>query len=145
MGQKGVNKVILLGNLGNDPEVKYTQDQKAIANISIATGETWKDKQGMEQKKTEWHRVVFFGNLADIVAKYLKKGSKVYIEGKLQTRKWQDKSGQDRYTTEIVVDGFDGKMQMLDSAINSGNQQPTQAPQPIQPAPIKLVDDDIPF
>lgn len=111
----GVNKVILVGNLGKDPDVRYTPDGKAITNITVATSETWKDKNtGQKQEKTEWHRVVFFGGLATIAGEYLKKGSKVYIEGKLQTRKWQDQSGQDRYTTEIVVD-FGGTMQMLDS------------------------------
>ncbi|MCW8931305.1 MAG: single-stranded DNA-binding protein [Gammaproteobacteria bacterium] len=111
----GVNKVILVGNLGKDPDVRYTPDGKAITNITLATSESWKDKNtGQKQEKTEWHRVVFFGGLATIAGEYLRKGSKVYIEGKLQTRKWQDQSGQDRYTTEIVVD-FGGTMQMLDS------------------------------
>ncbi len=112
----GINKVILIGNLGKDPEVRYTTDGKPIANITVATSETWKDKNtGEPREKTEWHRVVFFGGVAKVVEQYLHKGSKVYIEGKLQTRKWQDKSGQDRYTTEVVVDGFNGVMQMLDS------------------------------
>ena len=112
----GINKVILIGNLGKDPEVRYTTDGKPIANITVATSETWKDKSsGEPREKTEWHRVVFFGGVANVVEQYLHKGSKVYIEGKLQTRKWQDKSGQDRYTTEVVVDGFNGVMQMLDS------------------------------
>ena len=123
----GVNKVILIGRLGQDPEVKYMQDGKAIANISMATSETWKDKNtGEKKEKTEWHRVVFFGPLADIVGQYVKKGSNIYIEGKLTTRKWQDQSGADRYSTEVVVDGFDGTMQMLDSA--PSNQQSQQAP-----------------
>ena len=112
----GVNKVILIGNLGKDPEVRHTTDGKPIANITVATSETWKDKNtGERREKTEWHRVVFFGGVANVIDQYLRKGSKVYIEGKLQTRKWQDKSGQDRYTTEVVVDGFNGIMQMLDS------------------------------
>ena len=112
----GINKVILVGNLGRDPEVRHTTDGKPIANITVATSETWKDKNtGESREKTEWHRVVFFGGVANVVEQYLHKGSKVYIEGKLQTRKWQDKNGQDRYTTEIVVDGFNGVMQMLDS------------------------------
>jgi len=111
----GVNKVILVGNLGQDPDVRYTPDGKAITNISIATSESWTDKNtGQKQEKTEWHRVVFFEGLAKIAGEYLRKGSKVYIEGKLQTRKWQDQNGQDRWTTEIVV-GFGGNMQMLDS------------------------------
>ena len=114
---RGVNKVILVGNLGNDPDVKYTADGRAIANISIATTESWKDKNTGEQNdKTEWHRVVFFNRLAEIVSEYLKKGSQVYVEGKLQTRKWQDQSGQDRYTTEIVAN----EMQMLDSRGDAG-------------------------
>ena len=113
---RGINKVILIGNLGQDPDVRYSADGRAIANISVATTDSWKDKNtGERQDRTEWHRVVFFGKLAEIVAEYLKKGSQVYIEGRLQTRKWQDKSGQDRYTTEVVVDGFNGTMQMLDS------------------------------
>ena len=111
----GVNKVILVGRLGQDPDVRYTPDGRAVTNISMATSETWKDKNtGQRQERTEWHRVVFFGKLAEIAAEYLKKGSQVYIEGKLQTRKWQDKTGQDRYTTEVVVD-INGTMQMLDS------------------------------
>ncbi len=114
MATKGVNKVILLGNLGNDPDMRYTPDQRAIANLSVATSESWKDKNtGQTQEKTEWHRVVVFGKLAEIVGQYLKKGSQVYFEGKLQTRKWQDQSGQDKYSTEIVVDSFTGVMQML--------------------------------
>lgn len=106
-----VNKVILVGNLGRDPEVRYTPDNSAITNISIATTDTWKDKSGAKQERTEWHRVAFFGRLAEIAGEYLKKGSQVYVEGRLQTRKWQDKEGQERYTTEIVAD----RMQMLGS------------------------------
>jgi single-strand DNA-binding protein len=107
---RGINKVILIGNLGNDPEVKYTAGGSAVANVTIATSENWKDKTtGENQERTEWHRVVFFGRLAEIVGEYLKKGSQIYIEGRLQTRKWQDKEGQDRYTTEIVAN----EMQML--------------------------------
>ncbi len=109
---RGINKVILIGNLGRDPEVRYTPSGAAVANITIATSESWKDKSSGEQvEKTEWHRVVFFQRLAEIVGEYLKKGSKVYVEGRLQTRKWQDQSGNDRYTTEIVAN----EMQMLDS------------------------------
>ena len=108
----GVNKVIIVGNLGNDPEVRYAQSGAAIANISVATSDSWKDKTtGEKQERTEWHRIVMFNRLGEIAGEYLKKGSKVYIEGKLQTRKWQDQSGQDRYSTEIVAD----QMQMLDS------------------------------
>jgi single-strand DNA-binding protein len=112
----GVNKVIILGNLGKDPEVRFMPNGGGVANLTIATSETWKDKQTGEQKeKTEWHRVVMFGKLAEIAGEYLKKGSKVYIEGALQTRKWANQQGQDQYTTEIVVQGFNGTMQMLDS------------------------------
>ncbi len=108
----GVNKVIIVGNLGNDPEVRYSNNGAAIANISVATSDSWKDKNtGERQERTEWHRIVMFNRLGEIAGEYLKKGSKVYIEGKLQTRKWQDNQGQDRYTTEIVAD----QMQMLDS------------------------------
>lgn len=111
---RGINKVILLGHLGRDPEVKYMPNGNAVANITIATSESWKDKNtGQQQDRTEWHRVVIFGKLAEIAGQYLKKGSLVYIEGQLQTRKWTDQSGQDRYTTEIVVN-MQGTMQMLD-------------------------------
>ena len=106
-----VNKVILIGNLGKDPETRYTTGGEAVTNIRIATTDTWKDKAGEKQEKTEWHGVVFFGRQAEIAAEYLKKGRQVYVEGRLQTRKWQDKEGQDRYTTEIVAD----RMQMLGS------------------------------
>jgi single-strand DNA-binding protein len=111
-----VNKVILVGNLGRDPEVRYMPDGAAIANISVATTDAWKDKNGEKQERTEWHRVAFFGKLAEIVGEYLKKGSQVYVEGRLQTRKWQDKEGQDRYTTEIVAD----RMQMLGGRAGMG-------------------------
>jgi len=115
---RGVNKVILVGNLGQKPEMRYTATQSAVANLSVATTESWKDKETGEMRdKTEWHRVVYFGKLAEIVEKYLDKGSKVYVEGKLQTRKWQDKSGADRWTTEIVGN----ELTMLDS--RSGSQQ----------------------
>ncbi|MGB1262990.1 MAG: single-stranded DNA-binding protein [Cognaticolwellia sp.] len=117
----GVNKVIILGNLGKDPEVRFMPNGGGVANLTIATSESWKDKQTGEQKeKTEWHRVVMFGKLAEIAGEYLKKGSKVYIEGALQTRKWQNQQGQDQYTTEIVVQGFNGTMQMLDSRGSGG-------------------------
>ena len=109
---RGINKVILVGNLGSDPETRYTQSGAAVTNLSLATSETWKDKQtGQPQERTEWHRIVFFNRLAEIAGEYLRKGSKVYVEGSLRTRKWQDQSGQDRYTTEIVAN----EMQMLDS------------------------------
>ena len=111
-----VNKVILIGNLGRDPETRFMPDGGAVTNVSIATTETWKDKNGEKQEKTEWHRVAFFGKLAEIAGEYLKKGSQVYVEGRLQTRKWQDKDGQDKYTTEIVAD----RMQMLGSRQGMG-------------------------
>lgn len=123
MASKGVNKVILVGNLGQDPEVRYMPGGGAVANVSIATSESWKDKATGEQKeKTEWHRVVIFGKLAEIAGEYLKKGSQVYIEGALQTRKWTDQSGVDKYTTEIVV-AMNGVMQMLGSKPAQGQQQ----------------------
>lgn len=114
---RGVNKVILVGNIGKDPEVRYSQGGGAIANVTLATSETWRDKNtGENQERTEWHRVVFFGKLGEIVGQYVKKGSKLYVEGSLRTRKWQDQSGQDRYTTEIVAN----EMQMLDSRGQGG-------------------------
>jgi len=114
MASRGINKVILIGNLGQDPEVRYMPSGGAITNITLATSDTWRDKQTGEQKeRTEWHRVVFMGKLAEVAGEYLKKGSQVYVEGKLQTRKWQDQSGQERYTTEVLVDSFSGVMQML--------------------------------
>jgi len=152
---RGINKVILVGNLGNDPEVRYTPSGGAVANITIATSESWKDKNtGQKTEKTEWHRVVMFNRLGEIAGEYLKKGSKVYIEGKLQTRKWQDKSGVDRYTTEIVAN----EMQMLDSRAGGAGDfsRPTASNQaaPNQSAPVAQpvgagdfadFDDDIPF
>ena len=115
---RGINKVILVGNCGQDPETRFSSSGAAITNISLATSETWKDKQtGQQQERTEWHKVVFFNRLGEIAGEYLKKGSKVYIEGSLRTRKWQDKEGQDRYTTEIVGN----EMQMLDSRGMSDN------------------------
>jgi len=117
----GINKVILVGNLGQDPEIRYTADGRPIANFSIATSESWKDKNsGEKREKTEWHRVVVFGKLAEICGEYLSKGRQVYIEGKLQTRKWQGQDGQDRYTTEVVIDSFNGTMQMLGSREGGG-------------------------
>jgi len=150
---RGINKVILVGNLGRDPEIKYTASGGAIANLTIATSESWNDKQtGEKVEKTEWHRVVAFQRLAEIMGEYLKKGSQVYIEGKLQTRKWQDQNGQDRYTTEIVA----SDMQMLGSRADAGG--PAQAgaggfrrtansqQEPAQPAyDNDFADDDIPF
>jgi len=122
---RGINKVILVGNCGNDPETAFMPSGGAVTNISVATSDTWKDKQtGQQQERTEWHRVVFFNRLAEIVGQYLKKGSKVYVEGSLRTRKWQDKSGQDRYTTEIVA----SEMQMLDSRSERTGAAPTEFP-----------------
>jgi len=118
---RGVNKVILIGNLGKDPEVRYMPSGSAVTNVTIATSESWKDKQsGEQQERTEWHNVVFFNRLAEIAGEYLKKGSKVYVEGSLRTRKWQDKEGKDRYTTEIVAN----EMQMLDSRGAGGSAAP---------------------
>ena len=127
MAQRGINKVILVGNIGQDPEVRFMPSGGAVANLTLATSETWKDKQsGEEKEKTEWHRVVIFGKLAEIAGEYVKKGSKVYIEGQLATRKWQDQDGNDRYSTEVVVQGFSGTMQMLDSRQGGQQQQPQQ-------------------
>ncbi|MGL1957890.1 MAG: single-stranded DNA-binding protein [Colwellia sp.] len=121
MFMAGVNKVIIVGNLGKDPEVRFMPNGGAVANITVATSDSWKDKQTGEQKeKTEWHRVVMFGKLAEIAGEYLKKGSKVYLEGSLQTRKWTNQQGQDQYTTEIVLQGFNGVMQMLDGKSSQG-------------------------
>lgn len=141
MASRGVNKVILIGNLGQDPEVRYMPSGGAVANITIATSESWQDKAtGEKKEKTEWHKVSLFGKLAEVAGEYLRKGSQVYIEGQLQTRKWQDQNGQDRYSTEVVVQGYNGIMQMLGG--KSGGQQPLQQPpqqggynQPQQAAP----------
>ena len=160
---RGVNKVILVGNVGGDPETRYLPNGNAVTNITLATSDSWKDKQtGQLQERTEWHRVVFFGKVAEIAGEYLRKGSQVYVEGRLQTRKWQDQSGQDRYTTEIVVD-MNGTMQLLGGRGGAGDDAPRapraprepqqQAPsrpapqQPAaQPAPdYDSFDDDIPF
>lgn len=120
MASRGVNKVILVGHLGQDPDVRYMPNGNAVANITIATSESWKDQQGQQQERTEWHRVVMFRRLGEIAGEYLRKGSQVYIEGRLQTRKWQDQNGQDRYTTEIVAD----QMQMLGGRGGAGQGQP---------------------
>lgn len=161
----GVNKVILVGRLGGDPETRYAQSGDAITNISLATSETWKDKQtGQRQEKTEWHRVVFFGKVAEIAGEYLRKGAECYLEGKLQTREWE-KDGVKRYTTEVVVDSFNGKLVLIggrpsdDGESRQQNRQQAQrqqqtaprtqqqAPrQQSQPAPdYDSFDDDIPF
>ncbi|WP_341661242.1 single-stranded DNA-binding protein [Vibrio sp.] len=121
MASRGINKVILVGNLGSDPEVRYMPNGGAVANITIATSESWRDKTtGEQREKTEWHRVSLFGKLAEVAGEYLRKGSQVYIEGQLQTRKWQDQNGQDRYSTEVVVQGFNGVMQMLGGRAQGG-------------------------
>ena len=151
---RGVNKVILVGNLGRDPEMKYTASGAAIANITVATSESWNDKQtGEKVEKTEWHRVVAFQRLAEIMGEYLKKGSQVYIEGKLQTRKWQDQNGQDRYSTEVVAND----MQMLGArgGADAGNRPqqgggfrnnpPAQQPEQQSQSGGGFADDDIPF
>ena len=148
---RGVNKVILIGNLGKDPEIRYTPNGLAVANLTLATSETWKDKQsGENQERTEWHRIVFYQRLAEIAGEYLRKGSKIFVEGRLQTRKWQDKSGQDRYTTEIIGEN----MQMLDSkggGASASEREPMAAAKPAagnlavaEPA-LETLDDDIPF
>ncbi|EGR5926756.1 single-stranded DNA-binding protein [Vibrio parahaemolyticus O5:K30] len=132
MASRGVNKVILVGNLGGDPEVRYMPNGGAVANITIATSESWRDKAtGEQREKTEWHRVTLYGKLAEVAGEYLRKGSQVYIEGQLQTRKWQDQQGQDRYTTEVVVQGYQGVMQMLGGRAQGGQGQPAQG-QPAQ-------------
>ena len=156
---RGVNKVILIGNLGADPEVRYMPSGGAVANVRIATTETWKDRQtGESQERTEWHRVVLYGRLGDVAKEYLRKGSRVYVEGRIQTRKWQGQDGQDRYTTEIVAND----MQMLDrregSAPWAGPEPPgdeserpspprSTGPAPSRPSPVPEPDlnDDIPF
>ena len=143
---RGVNKVILVGNLGQKPEMRYTQTNTAVATLSIATSESWKDKDSGElREKTEWHRVVFFGKLAEIAEQYLDKGSQLYVEGKLQTRKWQDKEGNDRYTTEILGNA----MNMLGGRQSSGDggdydqSQPASQSAPSQASQIS--EEDIPF
>ncbi|HHA3384359.1 TPA: single-stranded DNA-binding protein SSB2 [Salmonella enterica subsp. salamae serovar 42:g,t:-] len=138
MATRGVNKVILVGNLGLDPEVRYMPNGGAVANLTLATSESWRDKQDGEiREHTEWHRVVVFGKLAEIASEYLRKGAQVYIEGQLRTRKWTDQSGQDKYTTEVVV-GQNGTMQMLgrrDSQPQQGGQPFSGQPQPQTPPP----------
>ena len=143
---RGVNKVILVGNLGQKPEMRYTATQTAVANLSIATTESWKDKESGENRdKTEWHRVVFFGSLAEIAEKYLDKGSSVYVEGKIQTRKWQDKDGNDRYTTEVLGNQLTmlGTRSSSDSSNQTDNSNST--PFPDDDSGEGLSDDDIPF
>ena len=141
MASRGVNKVTLLGNLGQDPEMRYLPDGHAVCNLTLATSESWRDKNtGQPQERTEWHRVVMFRRLAEIAGEYLRKGAKVYLEGKLQTRKWQDKDGNDRYTTEIVVD----EMQMLGGRDGGGQQSAPSTGGRGAPAD-DFSDGDIPF
>lgn len=138
-----INKVMLIGNLGKDPETRSTQSGSSIANVTMATSRQWKDRDGNRQEDTEWHRVVFFGKLAEIVGKYLTKGSRVYVEGRLQTRKWQDQNGQDRWTTEIVAE----EMKMLggDRPQQPSQPQPRQNPRQPQAPMNQDFDDEIPF
>ena len=171
MANRGINKVILVGNLGQDPEIRYMPNGNAVANFSVATSESWKDKQtGENRDRTEWHRVVVFGKLAEIAGEYVKKGTQVYLEGQLQTRKWQDQAGNDRYTTEVVINAVGGTLQILGSrsgdSFNDGSQNWGQsanntssapstprpsttnepaASQPTMPEPPMDFDDDIPF
>jgi len=148
MANRGINKVILVGNLGQDPEVRYMPNGNAVANFSVATSESWKDKQtGENRDKTEWHRIVVFGKLAEIAGQYIKKGSQVYLEGQLQTRKWQDQSGQDHYTTEVVINSLGGTMQILGSRQHDGEPKQTAQPAQAQAQEAPPVDfsDDVPF
>ncbi|MDF7669829.1 single-stranded DNA-binding protein [Orbaceae bacterium ESL0721] len=167
MANRGINKVILVGNVGQDPEIRYLPNGNAVANMSIATSESWKDKQTGETKdRTEWHRIVVFGKLAEIVGEYVKKGSQIYLEGQLQTRKWQDQAGVERYTTEIVINPMGGTLQILGSrnsanmsddgnwgqSTNNNSSAPRQtkptapsAPAPKSAEPPMDFDDDIPF
>ena len=159
MASKGVNKAVILGNVGNDPELRFMSNGKAVANFTVATSEQWKDQQGQKQERVEWHRMVAYDKLAEIIGQYVKKGSKLYLEGKLQTREWTDQQGQKKYTTEIIV----SEMQMLDGKPQQGNQQPQvqqqaqrqQAPQnngyqqarsqPVQQQDAPQFDDDLPW
>ena len=127
MSSRGVNKAVILGNVGEDPSIRYMSNGKAVANFTVATSEEWKDQQGQKQSRVEWHRMVAYDKLAEIIGQYVKKGSKLYLEGKLQTREWTDQQGQKKYTTEIIV----SEMQMLDGKPQQGSQQPQgQQPQP---------------
>lgn len=152
MATKGLNKVQIIGNLGADPDLRYMPNGTAVCNISVATSESWKDKQGNEQERTEWHKMVAYRRLAEIIGQNLKKGSQAYYEGKLQTRKWQDDKGEDRYTTEIVVE----QMQMLDRKPSTNDQHGTSDAAPAQannaqqngydaPAKAELKEPHIPF
>lgn len=154
---RGVNKVILVGNLGRDPEVRYAPSGSAVANVTLATSDSWRDKQtGENQDRTEWHRLVFFGRLAEIAEQFLRKGSQVYVEGRLRTNKWQDQQGQDRYTTEIVVnemtmlggrsDSYSPPMPEENTGFDDSPQKPSRPEAPAKlPEPSGDIDDDIPF
>jgi single-strand DNA-binding protein len=154
---RGINKVILIGNLGRDPETRYTQGGSAVTNLRLATAESWKDKQtGEQQERTEWHSVVCFARLGEIAGEYLRKGSKVYIEGRLQTRKWQDKDGNDKYSTEVVLQNFNSNLTMLDTRGSGGStgdapeegfgsQSPAQRKPAMAGAKRAEMDDEIPF
>ncbi len=149
MASRGINKVILVGNVGSDPDMRYLPNGGAVANITVATSETWRDKgTGEQREKTEWHRVVLFGKLAEVAGEHLRKGTQVYIEGQLQTRKWQDQGGQDRYSTEIVVQGYGAVMQMLGSRRSEEPQgwgQPQQPAEPYNAPPMDFDDNEPPF
>jgi single-strand DNA-binding protein len=138
---RGVNKVILVGNLGRDPEVRYTRNGTAVATLNIATTETWTDQNGQRQDRTEWHRVVAWSKLAEIVKEYLSKGQQVYIEGKLQTRSWDDRDGNKRYTTEIKAD----QMVMLGGRRDAGGRELEPPPGPENEEPFEASEDDVPF
>ena len=141
-----INKVILIGNIGAKPEIRKTQNGDKVASFTIATNETWKDQQGQQQTRTEWHRVVIFGGLTQIVESYLDKGSKIYIEGQLRTRKWQNQQGQDQYSTEVVLTQFKGSLQMLDAKpSNESNYNNQSNSQPSNKQNATVVDDEIPF
>ena len=146
---RGINKVIIVGNLGQDPETRYMPNGKAVTNLRVATSESWKDKQtGEQREQTEWHSIVMYDRLAEIAAEYLRKGSQVFIEGKLRTRKWQDKEGRDRYTTEVVLQKFRGELQMLDSPKDAApNEQRQQSMYGNEPRGHDAIDDnsDLPF
>lgn len=149
MAKRGINKVLIVGNMGQEPEVKYSANGAAVTRINVATSEHWKDKQsGDQQERTEWHRIVFFNKLAEIAGEYLKKGSKVYVEGKLVTRKWQDNDGNDRYSTEIhayEMQMLDGRSGASDSPGGPGGHQDGDSSQSSQADPDDGWDDDIPF
>ena len=141
---RGLNKAMIIGNVGQDPEMRYMPNENAVVTLSVATSESWKDKQtGQMQDRVEWHRVVMFGKLAEIAGKYVKKGTKLYLEGNIRTRKWTDNQGQDRYTTEIVAN----EMQMLDSRADAGmaGGAPMPTSEPVEQAAATNAEDDIPF